>query len=66
MICPHCHKSISASQIASALARSGSETAGRPKTLKPCPKCGVMFGGRELRKHTHLCSGPLSVPLPNK
>jgi transcriptional regulator NrdR family protein len=55
MICPHCHKSISASQIASALARSGSETAGRPKTIKPCPKCGQRFGALELRKHIPHC-----------
>ena len=24
---------------------------GRPKKLKPCPKCGAKFGARELRAH---------------
>jgi hypothetical protein len=24
---------------------------GRPKVLRPCPKCGVQFGARELASH---------------
>lgn len=27
---------------------------GRPKTLRPCPKCGEMCGTRELR-YDHIC-----------
>jgi hypothetical protein len=24
---------------------------GRPKVLRPCPKCGIPFGARELLRH---------------
>lgn len=26
-----------------------------PKVLRPCPRCGVEFGARELRKHKPKC-----------
>jgi zinc-finger of a C2HC-type len=29
---------------------------GRPKMLKPCPKCGESFGTRDLAKHIPTCS----------
>ena len=32
---------------------------GRPKVLKPCPKCGQSFGARELARHK---CGPDSIP----
>jgi hypothetical protein len=28
---------------------------GRPKVLKPCPKCGTSFGAREMAKHIPQC-----------
>ena len=28
---------------------------GPPKVLHPCPKCGVKFGVRDLRKHKPRC-----------
>ena len=52
--CPHCDQPIERSVLASALA-SSSETSGRPKVEKPCPKCGQMFGARELRAHLPKC-----------
>lgn len=30
---------------------SGGRNGGRPKILKPCPKCKEMFGVRELERH---------------
>lgn len=27
----------------------------RAKVLKPCPKCGLEFGARELRQHRPVC-----------
>lgn len=29
---------------------------GRPKVLKPCPKCGASFGAREMAKHIPQCT----------
>lgn len=31
--------------------------AGRPKLLRPCPKCGGMFGAEDLRRHKPRCDG---------
>lgn len=31
------------------------QAGGRPKVLKPCPKCGVSFGAREMAKHIPQC-----------
>jgi hypothetical protein len=28
---------------------------GRPKVLKPCPKCGYSYGAREMAKHIPHC-----------
>jgi hypothetical protein len=28
---------------------------GRPKVLKPCPKCGYSCGAREMAKHIPQC-----------
>ena len=36
-------------------ARPGS---GRQKILKPCPRCGVILGARELRAHRSTCKLP--------
>ena len=30
---------------------------GKPKEWRPCPKCGVEFGAREMRKHKPRCDG---------
>jgi hypothetical protein len=41
-------------------ARRKIHAGGKPKVLRPCKKCGAMFGARELRKHT--CSiTPISL-----
>lgn len=29
----------------------------KPKVLRPCPKCEIPFGARELRKHIPTCKG---------
>ncbi len=53
MICPHCHKPIPLSLAARELRlASGS---GRRKLPRACPKCGGMFGAREMRKHIPTC-----------
>lgn len=36
----------------------GKDLGGRPKNLKPCPKCGEQFGFRELRAHQPGCTPP--------
>lgn len=66
MNCPHCHKRISDKLIARRMARRGGRSTseakvaaarenakrgGRPKVLRPCPKCCVMLGARELLRH---------------
>lgn len=28
----------------------------RVKVMRPCPKCALQFGARELRKHIPVCS----------
>jgi hypothetical protein len=35
---------------------SGGSNGGRPKVLKPCPKCGDTFGAREMAKHIPKCA----------
>jgi hypothetical protein len=37
--------------------RKNTKNAGRKKLLRPCPKCGDQFGGRELRAHIPRCGG---------
>ena len=37
---------------------------GRPRVLKPCPKCGGQFGVMDLRKHIPRCSIDTPTPLP--
>lgn len=56
--CPHCGHELTDEEITrlkaqrDALRRvTKTPGTGRPKTLKPCPKCGLTFGVRELRKH---------------
>jgi endogenous inhibitor of DNA gyrase (YacG/DUF329 family) len=53
MNCPHCHKRISASAIAKSIRAKGG---GRQPILRPCAKCGKLFGARALRKHIPLCT----------
>lgn len=31
----------------------------RAKVLRPCPKCGLEFGTRELRAHKPKCKGKI-------
>ena len=33
------------------------ETRAGPTIMRPCPKCGVEFGAREMRKHKPRCDG---------
>lgn len=44
-------------------ARQGGK-GGRPKKLKPCPKCGEQFGFNELREHKPKCTHPQKFFIP--
>ena len=33
-----------------------SHKGGRPKILRPCPKCEELYGARELREHIAQCN----------
>jgi hypothetical protein len=37
--------------------RKASDATGRPRVLRPCPKCGKEFGARALRAHAPGCGG---------
>jgi hypothetical protein len=30
---------------------------GRPKIMRPCPKCGVEFSATDMRPHVRTCTG---------
>lgn len=36
--------------VATALGKR-SESPGRPRTMRPCPKCGALLSAREMRGH---------------
>lgn len=55
MNCPHCHKPISNSDVARAVATSGAKPGPKPK-LRACPKCGMILGARAMRKHVARCT----------
>lgn len=47
------------SQIAREMnARRRTRAGGRPKKLTACPRCGMLFGARDLQKHLPIHRSP--------
>lgn len=55
MNCPHCHRAISPTLIARAVATSGKRRGGPEKVMRPCPHCARPFSARALRRHMPRC-----------
>jgi endogenous inhibitor of DNA gyrase (YacG/DUF329 family) len=65
--CPHCGEQISAAVEAEIVRRARRKSAvtsgaGRKPDKRPCPKCGDLFGAREIRLHEPTCTGELLFP----